>query len=112
MSWRASGLKAWTWQRLTAVYLGLYLAITLISVFRYAPLDFSTWRAAFSSPLVALATALAITCLLIHAWVGVRDIIMDYLRPPALRIAALGGLALFLSLMGLWALLILSRSYS
>jgi len=112
MSWRASGLKAWAWQRLTAVYLLIYLLITLVCVAGNAPLTFSAWRAAFTSPLVSVTTALAIACLLIHAWVGVRDIIMDYLRPAALRITALGGLALFLSLMGLWALFILTRSYS
>jgi succinate dehydrogenase / fumarate reductase membrane anchor subunit len=112
MSWRASGLKAWAWQRLTAVTLVLYLLITLVCVAGNAPLDFNSWRTAFASPLVALSTALAIACLLIHAWVGVRDIIMDYLHPAALRISALGGLALFLSLMGLWALFILGRSYS
>jgi succinate dehydrogenase / fumarate reductase membrane anchor subunit len=112
MSWRASGLKAWAWQRLTAVYLVLYLLITLVCVVGNAPLGFTAWRGAFASPLVSLSTALAIACLLLHAWVGVRDIVMDYLHPPVLRIGALGGLALFLSLMGLWALFILARSYS
>ena len=112
MSWRASGLKAWAWQRLTAVYLTLYLLVGIICIGINAPFDHAGWRAAFASPAVNLSTALALACLLIHAWVGVRDIVLDYLHPPLLRFPALGATALALMAMALWALFILSGVYS
>ena len=111
MSWRASGLKAWAWQRLTAAYLALYLLIALVCIIGNAPFDYPAWRAAFGAPLVSLSTALAIICLLIHAWVGVRDIVLDYLRWPLLRFPVLGATVLGLILMGLWALFILATAY-
>ena len=112
MSWRASGLKAWAWQRLSAVYLAAYLLIGLVCITSNAPFDYAAWRAAFGAPLVSLSSALAVVCLLIHAWVGVRDIVLDYLRWPMLRFPVLGATALGLILMGLWALFILARVYS
>lgn len=111
MSWRASGLKAWAWQRLTAVYLATYLLVSIVCLVTNAPFDYNEWQAAFASPVVSLFTALAFLCLLIHAWVGVRDVGLDYLQPAALRFIFLGGVALTLILMGLWALFILSRAF-
>jgi len=111
MSWRASGLKAWAWQRLSAVYLALYLLTALVAIAINTPMNYPAWRAAFASPLVSLGTALAMVCLLIHAWVGVRDIVLDYLHPPALRFSVLGLVVLGLISMGLWALFILSGAY-
>jgi len=112
VSWRASGLKAWAWQRLSAIYLALYVLTAVTCIAANAPLDYPAWRAAFATTVVNLSTALAALCLLIHAWVGVRDIILDYLRPPLLRFTALGGTALALILMALWALFILSGAYA
>ena len=112
MSWRASGLKAWAWQRLSAVYLALYLVALTACMAWNAPFDYPQWRGAFGSLAVNLSTALALVMLLIHAWVGVRDIVIDYLRPPLLRFTALGAIALSLILMGLWALFILSHALS
>ena len=111
MSWRASGLKAWAWQRLSAVYLAGYLLIGLVCIAANAPFDYPAWRAAFASHWVSLSTALAVVCLLIHAWVGVRDIVLDYLRWPKLRFSTLAATALGLILMGLWALFILASAY-
>ena len=40
--------------------------------------------------------------LLAHAWVGLRDVILDYVRPAALRLSLLGLLALALATLGVW----------
>jgi succinate dehydrogenase / fumarate reductase membrane anchor subunit len=57
--------------------------------------------------LLVLAVAL-----LAHAWVGVRDVVLDYIGPLALRLAVLALAAAGLVLLGLWtALIVVSHAF-
>ena len=85
MSRRAAGLRAWLLQRISAVYLALYVVYFL------------------------LAMALFFLALSIHAWVGVRDVIIDYVHPAGLRLLLLCGLGVVLLGSLLWALLALAE---
>jgi succinate dehydrogenase / fumarate reductase membrane anchor subunit len=38
-----------------------------------------------------------------HAWIGIRDVLIDYVQPIAIRASLLGVIALALVAMGLWA---------
>jgi succinate dehydrogenase / fumarate reductase membrane anchor subunit len=40
--------------------------------------------------------------LLLHAWVGLRDVVLDYVRPAAARVAVFALLSLVLTAQGLW----------
>ena len=42
-----------------------------------------------------------------HAWVGVRDVLIDYVHPAALRFGLLALLALALLATALWAFMVL-----
>jgi succinate dehydrogenase / fumarate reductase membrane anchor subunit len=44
---------------------------------------------------------------LLHAWVGVRDVVLDYVHPLGLRLAVLGAAVAGLVFLGLWTALIL-----
>jgi succinate dehydrogenase / fumarate reductase membrane anchor subunit len=104
MSRRASGLKAWLIQRLSAVYLalfGLYLALYFALV---PPPDHAALVAWAASPWVALGLLVFIPVLLAHAWVGSRDVLIDYVKPIGLRVTLLALLALVFLASGLWAL--------
>lgn len=107
MSWRLSaGLRPWLLQRLSAVYLLLFLSYALF-VWRGGVPDFEAWRAWVAHPAVNIGLALFFAALLLHAWVGGRDVAMDYVRPYYLRYAVLVALGLGLVAMGLWVLRIL-----
>lgn len=80
MSWRAQGLRAWLLQRLSAVYMAGYLIVALVWSVLNAPMDFPAWQATFASPLINIFTLLFVFLLLAHAWVGVRDILVDYVH--------------------------------
>jgi len=43
----------------------------------------------------------------LHVWVGLRDILMDYVQPLSVRLFVTAMLAMGLSACGLWALRIL-----
>lgn len=82
------GLKDWLAQRITAILLAVYLLYLLAVAFgSSAPLDYRNWYGIFQSPLMRVATLLAAIALIWHAWIGVRDILMDYIKPTGLRLA-------------------------
>lgn len=101
---RAQGLRAWFWQRLSSVYMVLYLLPVGAFLLLWPPDSHAAWRAWLAQPLVGLATALFFAALLVHAWVGMRDVLMDYVHPLALRLALLCVVALLLAGSGLWLL--------
>lgn len=90
----ATGLPAWLAQRASAVYM-LFFIVYLLAHFRFDPPDsFRTWQDWIASPGVGLAIGAFFVALLAHAWVGIRDVILDYVRPVAARPVALAMLAL------------------
>ncbi len=56
---------------------------------------------------MALASTFFLLSLILHAWVGGRDIILDYVHPFGARITMLCLLGAFLILCALWAIRIL-----
>lgn len=112
MSRRAHGLRAWLLQRFSAVYLLLFIAYLFVHFARAPAADFAAWQAWLADPLVNLATGLFILSMLVHAWVGIRDVIMDYVTHTGLRVALFAGVALTLAGCGLWSLRVLFLAVS
>ena len=107
---RAHGLKAWLLQRFSAVYMVAYLVFVLIRLNAQMPHGFNQWRSFMTSSLMSIATLLLFGFLLIHAWVGLRDVAMDYLHSFRLRLTVLSLVAAGLIAMGAWLLLVLARA--
>jgi succinate dehydrogenase / fumarate reductase membrane anchor subunit len=103
----ASGLRAWVLQRVSAVYLALFLVYFVAQWAVAPPADYAAWRAWIGGPVMSVATLLGVTALLLHAWVGLRDILIDYVQPTALRLSLLAALALGLAACALWAAAVL-----
>jgi succinate dehydrogenase / fumarate reductase membrane anchor subunit len=80
------GLADWLAQRVTAVLMVLYTLLVLGIVLWHGGLDHATWTALFASQAFRIATFLFMVGLLYHAWVGMRNITMDYVKPIALRL--------------------------
>lgn len=102
MSFRASGLKAWLVQRVSAVYLGLFLIYFLGTLWLRPPQGYFAWYDWILSTPVALSLALAFIALLLHAWVGLRDVLIDYIHPFVVRLPLLCLLAGGLFACALW----------
>jgi len=81
------GTRDWLSQRVTAVVMGLYTALLLVIVLWHGGMDFATWKALFSDGAFRIASFLFMVSLLVHAWVGVRNILMDYAKPIGVRLA-------------------------
>lgn len=102
-----TGLRAWLVQRLTAVYLLGFILFLLAHLSRDAPASFEAWRSWVLSPGVRVVWVLFFVALLLHAWVGVRDVILDYVHSLAVRLALLAVVAAGLLAAGVWMLEIL-----
>ena len=81
------GLRDWLSQRVTAVVMTLYTALLLGIVLWHGGLDHATWKGLFASNAFRMATFLFMVSLFVHAWVGVRNILMDYAKPAGVRLA-------------------------
>lgn len=80
------GLRDWLMQRITAVAIAVYVVV-LLGILLFTPgLDLAAWQALFSGQAFKLATFVALLSVFLHAWVGMRDIIMDYIRSTAVRL--------------------------
>lgn len=80
------GLADWLAQRLTAVVMILYTVLVLGIVLWNGGLNHAAWRALFASQLFRIATFLFMVSLAYHAWVGMRNIAMDYVKPVVIRL--------------------------
>lgn len=101
---RAAGLRAWVVQRLSAVYLGLFF-IYLIGHFIFVPpASYEAWRLWVAQPHISMALLLFFLALLLHAWVGVRNVLIDYVRFFGLRLVLLALTGLALIACGVWGL--------
>jgi succinate dehydrogenase / fumarate reductase membrane anchor subunit len=80
------GLRDWLAQRITAVIMVVYTAVILSVVAGLPRMDYWQWKVLWQTPIVRYATVLVIICLLFHTWIGVRNIFMDYIKDPALRL--------------------------
>lgn len=104
LSWRASsGLRSWLLQRLTAVYILLFL-LAFVVLWGGQTITFDAWTAWVAHPAVNVALLLFVFSLLTHAWIGGRDVVMDYVQSIAARYVLLIGFGLGLLVLGLWAL--------
>lgn len=81
------GLKDWIGQRATAVVMAVYTALIVAVLLVVQPADFEAWRGIFAHGFIKFASFLFAVSLFYHAWIGMRDLWMDYIKPTGLRLA-------------------------
>ena len=74
-----TGLGAWWWQRLTAVYIGVTLVTGILWLWADPPGGYAAWLARLRWGAVPPLLAVLVVAVALHAYVGMRDIFMDYL---------------------------------
>ncbi|MCK2089118.1 succinate dehydrogenase, hydrophobic membrane anchor protein [Thauera aromatica] len=81
------GLKDWIAQRATAVFMALYTVLFAICALGLSEFSYAAWSELFSRGVFKFLSFLFFLSLFYHAWVGVRDIWMDYIKPDGVRLA-------------------------
>jgi len=97
-----AGLIEWLIQRLTAVYMILFVLVVVFVVGKHVS-SFSEWADWFTKPVVRWAWMLFFLSALWHGWIGLRSIFLDYIKPFWLRLSLTLGTALLLFVQAMWA---------
>lgn len=109
------GLREWLAQRVTAVLMAAYTLfitgyVVLHSRFEnnaWISLDYNTWAGLFSSLVMRSCSLLFLLAVFYHAWIGVRNIVMDYVKSARTRLVIYVLVITALLLYSVWAVQIL-----
>ena len=81
------GMRDWLSQRITAVLMALVTIVLLAQLLFGGPLGYERWAGIFSAQWMKVLTFVVFISIGWHAWVGMRDIWMDYVKSAALRLS-------------------------
>jgi len=81
-------------QRVTAIILAIYTLVLLVGILTMSGFTYKGWKnlftfSCFDIPMGQLLATLAMFSLAWHAWIGIRDIWMDYVKPVGIRLLLL-----------------------
>lgn len=103
------GVRDWLAQRATAVVMAIYTLILLGAFLLGDITHYEGWAGLFAQTWFKLATSVTFLALFYHAWVGIRDIWMDYIKPVGLRLSLQIASIVWLLVCAVWTLQILWR---
>ena len=102
-----SGLIEWLVQRVSAIYLGIFLIFLIVRFALWPIADFDDWRSWFNLGWVRIVWLLAFGSLLLHAWIGMRSVFLDYIKSFQLRLVLTLVFAIGLLASAVWVVDIL-----
>ena len=80
-----TGIQDWLFLRATAIIIVLYV-LYFVGFLATTDITYEVWRGFFSSSLTKVFTILTLLSILIHAWIGMWQVLTDYIKPVALRL--------------------------
>lgn len=81
------GLRDFLVQRASAALMVAFTLLLLLQVLlTNGPIDYAAWAGIFAKPWMKGLSFATLIALAWHAWVGVRDIWMDYVKPAGIRL--------------------------
>jgi succinate dehydrogenase / fumarate reductase membrane anchor subunit len=80
------GTQLWLLQRTSALLMAVCLPLLLAYVLLQGPHDYGSWRALFAPTLAKVGVLLFVAAMLVHGWIGLREILIDYVHPMAVRL--------------------------
>lgn len=101
------GLRDWLAQRITAVIMAIFTIAIVVILLKNPSMQYAEWKALFSNQAMRLITFLFFLSLVVHAWIGLRDILMDYIKPTGIRLFLEVAVILSLIAYTAWAIQIL-----
>ncbi len=107
MSRHTYGLRNWLLQRITAVYLACFIVYLGTYFLRGGPAGFADWHAWATRPGMLVASATFLFAVAVHGWVGMRDIVLDYIHSTFQRLLVMSLVGLMIVGTTLWGLLVM-----
>ncbi|MBB6134802.1 succinate dehydrogenase / fumarate reductase membrane anchor subunit [Massilia aurea] len=101
------GVKDWLAQRVTAIVMAAYTIILLVAFLTAQDFSYQGWAGLFSRQWFKLFSLVTFLALYYHAWVGIRDIWMDYVKSAGLRLFLMLATIFWLLACAAWTVQIL-----
>lgn len=101
------GLRDWLVQRVSAAVMAVYTLCLVVYLSMQPHLDYAVWTGLFSSLAMRTFTLLFLLSLFYHAWIGIRDIVMDYVKSAGVRLSIHVLVILALLIYMIWSVQIL-----
>ncbi|AXU95943.1 succinate dehydrogenase membrane anchor subunit [Erwinia persicina] len=80
-----NGIHDWLLLRAAAMVMTLYVIYLLGFIVMSGTLTYDIWRGFFSSSFTKVFTLLTLFSILVHGWIGMWQVLTDYIKPLALR---------------------------
>ena len=104
------GARDWLVQRASAVVIIAFTAIILAQLLlTKGPIGYELWAGIFAPQWMKFITASVIVSVLWHAWVGVRNVWMDYVPAAGLRFTLQSLTVVWLVVCAAWGFEVLWR---
>jgi succinate dehydrogenase / fumarate reductase, membrane anchor subunit len=103
------GLRDWLSQRITAAVMALFTLAIVVQVLLPGEIGYDKWAGIFSRQWMKLLTFVVIVALIVHVWVGVRDVLMDYVTSVGPRLVLQAATIVWLVGCAGWAIQVLWR---
>ena len=103
------GFRDWLSQRVTAALMALFTLAVIVQVLLPGEMGYDKWAGIFSKQWMKVLTFVVIVSLLMHVWVGMRDILMDYVKSVGVRLTLQVATIVWLVGCAGWAIQVLWR---
>jgi succinate dehydrogenase / fumarate reductase membrane anchor subunit len=81
------GIRDWLAQRVTGVLMALFTLVVLAQLLlTRGEIGYDKWAGIFASQPMKMLTFATVLGLVYHVWVGMREILMDYVKPVGVRL--------------------------
>ncbi|VXC74074.1 succinate dehydrogenase, hydrophobic membrane anchor protein [Massilia sp. 9I] len=101
------GVKDWLAQRVTAIVMAVFTVVLLVSFLTGQNFSYEGWAGLFSRQWFKLFALVTFLGLFYHAWVGIRDIWMDYVKNAGVRLILMLATIFWLIACAAWTVQIL-----
>jgi succinate dehydrogenase / fumarate reductase membrane anchor subunit len=101
------GLRTWVLQRATAVIMFTYMLVMFTLLLLQQPSHYEAWRSLMAPLWIRILTLLFLLSLYVHAWLGVKNVLGDYVKPKWLQFTLKLATLLSLLFYTLWSVQIL-----
>lgn len=101
------GWKDWLAQRVTAVIMVLFSVVIIGFFMAKGSPAYADWKSLFQSQLFRVLALLFLLSVYYHAWIGIRDVLMDYIKPAGIKLTIQVAVQLFLIACAIWSVSIL-----
>lgn len=103
------GLRDWLSQRITGAVMAVFTLAVIVQILLPGEVGYDKWAGMFSRQWMKVLTFTVVVSLLIHAWVGMRDIWMDYVKAMGWRLTLQALTIVWLVGCAGWAIQVLWR---